>query len=199
LRENFTTLDAVFFTHYHADHIFGIEDLRAFTFGRKEPLRCYADKVTATHLFRIFNYIFDANPNHIGGKLANLTLQVISPGESITVNDIKVTPFLLKHGPTDVFGYRIGNFAYATDCNFIPSESLPYLEGLSALILDGLRYEPSQTHFTIPQAVKMILNLKPGKAYLTHLAHTVEYKEVSARLPENIFLAYDGLVIDFKI
>jgi phosphoribosyl 1,2-cyclic phosphate phosphodiesterase len=190
-------INAVLFTHAHADHILGIEDLRGYNFIQHSIIPCYAAEQTVSEIKRFFKYIFEPDPDYQGGLLAQLSMHSIDDYSVFNVGPVNIQSFLLKHGKTDVLGYRIGEVAYATDCNFIPDESKELLQGLKVLILDGLRYEEHRTHFTIPQAIRLAEELKVETTYLTHTTHAIDYNEVSANLPSFVKLAYDGLEIDF--
>jgi phosphoribosyl 1,2-cyclic phosphate phosphodiesterase len=186
-------VDAVIFTHAHADHILGVEDLRAFNFVQRQQIPCFASLATNAELRRFYSYIFSPSPDYEGGGLAQLSLTDIVAGRSFSLFGVEILPFELFHGRMPVFGFRIGDFAYATDCSRIPTESVAHLQALQTLILDGLRYEAHPTHFTIPQACEVAAGLKVKQTYLTHMTHTVNYLEVSPKLPNGIALAHDGL------
>jgi phosphoribosyl 1,2-cyclic phosphate phosphodiesterase len=189
-------LDGVLFTHGHADHILGTEDLRGLSYVRSSPLPCYAEAHTAKQIRSLFSYIFDPDPNYVGGGLARLSLiDSLTPGVSFSLEGVEITPFRLYHGTLPILGYRIGSLVYATDCNHIPEESFPYLENAEVLFLDGLRFEPHPTHFTIPEAIKLAQRIKAQSTWLIHLTHTVDFDEVSLDLPQGIQLGYDGLTV----
>ena len=192
-------VDAVLFTHQHADHTLGIEDLRAFNFIQKDPIPCYANEVTMADIRRMFSYIIDPDPDYQGGMLAQLTLNTIQAFQPLELNNTTIVPFTLMHGPLPILGYKIGNFAYATDCNAIPDQTKELLAGIDHLVLDGLRYEPHRTHFTIGQAIEVAQELKIKNTYLIHMTHSVDYDEVQASLPDGIQLCYDGLKIPVRV
>lgn len=197
LAQDVRNVNAVLYTHAHADHILGLDDLRGFNYIQKSIIPCYASLTTVNELKRFFSYIFDPDPNYQGGMLPQIALNVIDDYSVFNVGPVSVQSFLLKHGVTDVLGFRVGEAAYATDCNFIPDESKELLQGLKYLVLDGLRQEPHRTHFTIDQAVKMAEELKVETTYLIHMTHGVDYEEVSRELPPYVKLAYDGLELEF--
>lgn len=186
-------LDAVLFTHAHADHILGFDDLRAFNFINRAPVPCYADQATWAAIKKIFHYIIDPVADYKGGEVTKVAINYIEAFKEFNVEGIKVLPFELLHGDLPVLGFKIGNLAYATDCNCVPPASRELLRGIDYLIIDGLRFEPHPTHFTIPQAIELAQQLEVKQTYLTHLTHTVSYAEVSQTLPDGINLGFDGL------
>jgi len=199
LRENVTKLDAVLFTHTHADHIFGLDDLRAFNFANKKIMDLYATKSDGDYIKKIFGYAFTPDPNYQGGGLPQLNLLEISPPSPIRINNLTIQPIPIKHGHTNVLGFRIGNFAYLTDCSEIPNESYTFLENLDVLIIDGLRERPHPTHFNFTQAIAEVEKIKPQQAYFTHIGHEVDHPEANKLLEQmtkqKVELSYDGLRI----
>lgn len=187
-------LDAVLYTHHHTDHIAGFDDLRAFQFLRRRMPRCYALEETYRVIQRTFPYAFGLVENTGGGGVPNIKFTTITD-EPFTVGDIHIIPIYIEHGSLTILGYRIGNFAYLTDCNGIPPESREKLQGLDVLILDGLRWEHHPSHFSIPQSLEMAKLLRPRMTYLTHMNHDVLHAEAEAKLPENVRLAWDGWTI----
>ncbi len=196
LKYHIKVIDAVLFTHAHADHIFGIDDLRGYNFILKSSIPCYGTKNTFEELKRCFGYIFEPDPHYEGGALAKLDLFEIEEQKPFELFGTKIEPFLLMHGKIRVTGFRFGDIAYATDCNFIPEESKKTLKGVKYLVLDGLRYEKHGTHFTIPEAIEAATEIGAKITYLTHMTHSVDHDEVSAKLPAHVKLAYDGLDIE---
>ena len=194
LQYNVKSLDGVVFTHHHFDHIGGFDDIRAFNFIMDKPLSIFANETTLKHLRRIFEYAF-TKPVQQGGGVPEIIINDIGDNR-FRIKDIEITPIPLFHGSIKVLGFRIGNFAYCTDTNNIPQSSLELLKGLEVLILDGLRYTKHPTHFSISEAIETINILKPEKAYLTHISHDVKHQEAENCLPENIFLAYDGIIFE---
>lgn len=198
LRAGITEINGVLFTHSHADHILGVEDLRGFNFSQKGKIPCYGIKETLADIRRMFFYVFEVDPNYLGGQPPQLDLLPVTPYEPITICGKSVLPLTLLHGHTPTCGYRIGNFSYVTDCKEIPSESLRALEGTEVLVLDGLRYEAHRTHLTIPEAISLSEQIGAHRTVLTHLTHTVDYTEVSRKLPPRVELGYDGLKIEIN-
>jgi phosphoribosyl 1,2-cyclic phosphate phosphodiesterase len=193
LTNNVQKLDAVLFTHSHFDHIGGFDDLRAFNYKTRKPVDIYVNEDTLAKLKRTFFYAFEP-PEQLGGGVPVVKINFIG-AEPIQIGDLTIIPIPLLHGKLSVLGFRIGTFAYCTDTNLIPDESMKLLEGVEILVLDALRYHSHPTHFTIDEAVEVSRKLKPKMTYLTHIAHEVKHREAEELLPENVRIAYDGLLI----
>lgn len=191
LRVGLDRLDAVLVTHAHADHIFGLDDIRPFNFKTRQPVPIYADERTWTGIRRVYEYVF--NPTSYGGVPQFEPHVVDGPFELFGRT---FTPYYVIHGRLPVVAFRFGRGAYVTDCNELPDETVAGLAGLDVLVLDGLRYADHPTHLTIPRALEYIERIAPRRAYLTHMNHEVSHAEVSRRLPDNVELAYDGLVVE---
>lgn len=192
IREQVDLVSAVVFTHAHADHILGLDDLRIFGYKLKRPVLLYCEPAVEETLRSMFRYAFRTREEgdvHSRPQLEFVTIGV----EPFEVLGTRVQPFRLLHGNTPVLGFRIGDVAYATDCNQIPAESRRYLEGLDTLVLDALWDEPHPAHFSVGEAVEVIEQVQPRRAFLTHISHRLEYEATNARLPGNVELAYDGL------
>ncbi len=187
-----TRVDAVLFTHTHADHAHGIDDLRAYNIRQKGPIPLYGSRASMEDIRARFGYIFQTNP--FGGGIPMLELNPIEGPFEVVGRPI--VPVTVLHGYLPVTGYRFGRFAYVTDCSLIPEESMALLQDLDVLILDALRYREHPTHFNIPQALDIIARLRPRHAYLTHLTHDIMHSRDGRELPDGVELAYDGLTFE---
>jgi phosphoribosyl 1,2-cyclic phosphate phosphodiesterase len=192
LREGIGLVNAVLYTHEHADHVFGLDDVRLFPYylGHKLPLYC--EEIVEQRIRKSFDYAFkDEAPLYPGGvPLLELRRITIEPFDLLGT---RIVPIRLLHGRWDVLGFRFGNVAYCTDTNKIPEESWPLLEGLDVLILDALRLKPHATHFGLDEAVAVAQRLRAKKTFFTHLSHELEHAATNTILPEGMELAYDGL------
>jgi phosphoribosyl 1,2-cyclic phosphate phosphodiesterase len=185
-------IDAVLYTHPHAEHIHGIDELRRFNWLQGTSIPCYGSEETLRRIRQIFEYIF-VNPGKPGWQ-PNLTTHEVE--EPFELHGLKVTPVEVMHGTLPIFGYRFGGFAYITDVSEIPEESEELLQGLDVMVLEALRYDPHPAHVTLSQALDIVSKVKPKRAVLTHMAHQFDYKTVMAELPGGVELAYDGMVIE---
>ncbi len=192
LRARITSLHAVCFTHGHADHVFGIDDLRTFT--REQTLPLYADRDTLLSMQKRFDYLFSEH-SFCGSRIADLHLQDIDASQPV-LGGMPVIPVPVLHGRQRITGYRIGPFAYLTDCSGLPDESWGLLEDLEVLVIGALRYRPHPTHYSIPQVLEVIKELNPRIAYLTHMCHDVSHAELERKLPHSVRPAFDGLTIE---
>lgn len=186
-------VDAILFTHTHADHIFGLDDVRRYNQMQQGAIACFADAPTIADLRRIFAYVFEP-PRQKGGGLPQLSLFRIEG--TFTLGGVDVVPVPLLHGVMPVLGFRIGTFAYLTDCNHIPDASWPLLAGVRVVIIDALRRRRHSTHFSVDEAVAAVHRLGAERAYFTHICHDLPHAATNAQLPAGIELAYDGLVLD---
>jgi len=195
LTNGITRVDAILFTHAHADHVMGLDEVRRFNVLQGAPVPCYASEDTWRHLRQTFHYAFEAVTQ--GGGVPQLEVRTVTG--PFVVGLLRIVPIPLWHGRMPILGFRFGRFAYLTDCNAIPDESWPLLEGLDTLVIDALRYRSHSTHFSVDEAVAVTRRLGPRRAYLTHICHDLAHAEASARLPDGVALAYDGLTLDVAV
>jgi phosphoribosyl 1,2-cyclic phosphate phosphodiesterase len=199
LRSNLRQVDAVLYTHEHADHSHGIDDLRVFSFLRDEgdPLVCYGAPPTLEALRQRFAYAFRVSSSRWSRIYPRLNTQAIEgPFELF---GLPIVPLRLPHGRQEVLGYRIGDLAYCTDCKSLPEVCLPWLQDLELLVLGALRHRLHPGHMNLEEALDAASRLHPKKTLLTHLSHEIDYHAVSARLPENVELAHDGLCLSLPL
>jgi phosphoribosyl 1,2-cyclic phosphate phosphodiesterase len=198
LINNIKQIDAVLYTHDHADHTHGIDDLRAFNFGRETPIPIYGNSDTINSLKIRFPYCFKTREQKSVIFCPNLEGNELENGEIVDfmVGNTKITAFNQKHGKTKTLGYRIGNFAYSTDVDELPESAFAALAGVKCWVVDCLRYEPSYSHSYLEQTLGWIARIKPKTAILTHMAHEFEYEKLSAELPTGVFAGYDGMVVE---
>jgi phosphoribosyl 1,2-cyclic phosphate phosphodiesterase len=189
-------IDAILFTHSHADHVLGLDEVRRFNALQRGAIPAYADSRTADDLRRMFTYVFNP-PEQKGGGLPKITLQTIDG--PFAIDGLTITPVRLIHGARPILGFRIGRFAYLTDCSHIPDESWALLDGLDVLVLDALRHRPHPTHFTVAEAVAATARIQPRQAYFTHICHDLPHEATNASLPPNIALAHDGLSLEVQV
>ncbi len=185
-------IDAILYTHSHADHILGLDDVRPFNFLQRREIPIYASAEAWQVIERTFSYVFDAGPSE--SSRPRLTPHLFG-SQAISVAGVPFQPILAAHGRGTVHGFRFGDCAYLTDHSEIPSESLEKLTGLDVLFLDALRHNPHPTHSTVEESLRTVEALKPRRAFFTHVSHDLLHAMVEARLPSHIRLAYDGLEI----
>lgn len=193
LREHVDVVHAALFTHSHADHIFGLDDLRLFGHRLNQDIPLYCEESVEQQLRQSFNYAFQPPPEN--GHLTTVPrFRFERIGlEPFEILGLSVQPIRLLHGRWNVLGFRLGDVAFCTDVSKIPQESWPLLQGCRILILDALRYKPHPTHFSLKQAMDVVEKIRPQHAYFTHISHDLEYETANSQLPENVELAYDGL------
>jgi phosphoribosyl 1,2-cyclic phosphate phosphodiesterase len=195
LRARIDRVDALLITHCHADHVFGLDDLRPINF-RHGAVDTYASASTWRQLKQVFAYIFTRQ--HVGGGLPQINVHEIE--EEFETCGLRVTPFPVIHGKSEVTGYRFSDgrraFAFVTDCNEIPAASLDRMRGLDLLILDALRLRPHPTHLHLKQSLAYIAEVRPRRTLLTHMSHDIKHAEVAATLPSGVELAYDELQVE---
>ena len=192
LREGMERLDAVLFTHTHADHVLGLDDVRVFYFRQREPIPIYASSRSMDDIRRIFTYIFDQTYPY--GGIAKLDPHIIDGPFDLWGE--RLVPLPVLHGNLPVLGFRFGKTAYVTDFSAIPDSTIPLIEGLDVLVLDALRHKPHPTHSSLEQSLDWVERLKPRRAFFTHIAHELGHEATNAALPPHVRLAYDGLKLD---
>jgi phosphoribosyl 1,2-cyclic phosphate phosphodiesterase len=202
IRANIRRLDAVLYTHGHADHVLGMDDLRPLSFHNSPAdLPLYADEPTARTLERIFDYTFPTDTRDRYPTSARVTIHRIptTPGAEVTLFGAHFLRVPVTHGRHTIAGYRFGNAAYLTDLSDIPAESLPLLANLDLLVLDALRREPHPTHAHLAKSIELVERINPRRAYFTHMSHDLDHAATEAILPPHIRLAYDTLQIPFNL
>ena len=195
IREGIDRIDAVLYTHGHADHILGLDDLRPLSFRAGGRIPLYAHEPTAERLHSVFRYIFDDDYKY--GSLAQVDLQTIDG--AVELFGVRFEPVKVLHGDVGIHGYRFGSAAYLTDFSSIPEESMGYLEGLDILFLDALRHKPHPTHSTVENSLRLVERLRPRRAFFTHISHDLPHEETNRALPPHTQLAHDGLKLEFEI
>ncbi|MBI5865061.1 MAG: MBL fold metallo-hydrolase [Planctomycetes bacterium] len=186
-------VDAILYTHHHADHVVGLDDVRRFNWLGKGAVPVYANEATLTHLRTMFRYAFEHDPDYPSAK-PELTPHAIRGPFELFGRTVK--PLAYWHGPLQVLGFRIGGIAYCPDCSRIPDEVRPLLADLDVLVLDALRRRPHPTHFTLEQAVEEARRIGAKQTYFTHIAHELGHEATNATLPAGMALAHDGLVVE---
>ena len=189
-------VDAILFTHSHADHVMGIDEVRRFNVMQRAAIPAYADARTGADLRRMFHYIFRP-PAELGGGVPQIELHAVDG--PFAVQGIQVRPVPVFHGELPVLGFRFGRFAYLTDCNRIPDASFALLHDLDLLVLDALRHRPHPTHFTVAEAVAAVARIAPRQALFTHICHDLPHAASEAALPAGVGLAFDGLRLDVEV
>jgi phosphoribosyl 1,2-cyclic phosphate phosphodiesterase len=195
IREHIRKIDAVLYTHTHADHILGIDDLRPLSFHRPEKIPLYAQPEAAEFLRSMFSYIFDAEYKY--GGLAQVELKTIDG--VVELFGARFEPIKVIHGDTEIIGYRFGTAAYLTDFSEIPEESFAQLSDLDILFLDALRHKPHPTHSTVDNSLRIVERVKPRRAFFTHICHDLPHEATNAALPLHVRLSHDGMKLDFEI
>jgi phosphoribosyl 1,2-cyclic phosphate phosphodiesterase len=195
IREHIQRLDAVVYTHAHADHVLGLDDLRPLSFRSPEKIPLYAYPATAGELRKIFKYIFEADYKY--GGIARVEINHING--RLELFGAHFQPVMVLHGDAEIHGYRFGSAAYLTDFSEIPVQSMELLRGLDILFLDALRHKPHPTHSTVANSLRLVEELRPQRAFFTHISHDLCHEETNRELPQHVRLAHDGLKLEFEI
>lgn len=193
VREQVPTIDAIAYTHEHADHIYGLDDVRVFSLRRRQAVPVYAPLRVLDALRRSFSYIFAEGPMTGGGRPQLELIEIDGPFEAA---GIRFEPIPVWHGETPINAYRVGDFGYVTDVSRIDPPSMARLRDLDALVLDALRERPHPTHYSLTEALAVVEELRPCRAYFTHIAHDMGHAATEAKLPPGVHLSYDGLTIE---
>jgi phosphoribosyl 1,2-cyclic phosphate phosphodiesterase len=188
------TLDAILFTHEHADHTAGLDDIRPFFFKQKKDIPIYGHSRVLENLNRRFDYIFETENKYPGAP--GVQTFAVNNNEDFKIGQTKITPIEVNHGNLQVFGYRIQDFVYLTDVKTVEKDELEKLKGVKVLVVNALREEPHHSHFNLQEALDFVNLIRPEKTYFTHISHILGFHdEVQQKLPKNVFLAYDNLEI----
>lgn len=195
LAHGLTRVDAILYTHSHADHIMGLDDVRRFNVMQQGSIPAFADERTVHDLRRAFSYVFTP-PGEQGGGIPQMSLATITG--PFNVGAIGIQPVPVYHGSRPILGFRFGSFAYLTDCNRLADDAWDLLGDLDVLILDALRHRSHPTHFTVAEALHVVERVKPRQTYFTHICHDLPHAATNAALPAGVELAYDGLTFAMK-
>jgi phosphoribosyl 1,2-cyclic phosphate phosphodiesterase len=195
IRENITRIDAIIYTHAHADHILGLDDVRPLSFRSQDKIPLYAFDATADAVESIFRYIFDANYKY--GGIARVEMKRING--FLDLFGARFEPVRIIHGDAEIHGFRFGSAAYLTDFSEIPPNSMDRLRDLDILFLDALRHRPHPTHSSVANSLRLVEELKPRRAFFTHISHDLPHEATNKTLPDHVRLAHDGLKLEFEI
>lgn len=194
LRENIVDVRHILLTHIHADHVFGLNEVRVFNQRNKTLIDLYLDEQTDREIKEVFRYIYQP-PEQLGGGLPQIRNNVIRPGQSFKIYDFVITPFIVMHGALPIMAFRVNDFVYITDASSIPAESYCYLKDAKVFVLNVLRERKHPTHFSLAEALAEAQKIGAGRTYFTHLAHDLDHQALLDLLPDNIEPAYDGLTL----
>lgn len=196
IRHRVHEIHGVIYTHAHSDHILGIDDLRRFNAVMDRAIDVYSERPVLEHLYRSFQYIFEPHRNVNPSFIPQLITHPVEVGVPFDLHGRDWTPIRLMHGRLPILGYRSGGFAYCTDCSSIPPETWPMLDDLDVLVIDALRFRHHPTHMTVDQALEVVEQVKPGRAFFTHIAHDIKHADLEPNLPDHVRLGYDGMTIE---
>jgi phosphoribosyl 1,2-cyclic phosphate phosphodiesterase len=193
LAHDLRRMDAIVFTHGHADHILGLDEVRRYNYIQRSAIPCYGDVATIADIRRMFGYIFDPTTPKAGGLPLLTTFNILGP---FCIGRSEIIPVPILHGHRPILGLRIDRFAYLTDCSSIPEASFGMLEGLDVLVIDALRERGHPTHFCLSEAIDATRRIAPRQAFFTHMCHDLPHEATCGRLPPQMQLAYDGLIVE---
>lgn len=196
LRFGIEKVDSILYTHAHADHILGLDDLRPLNFRQKGAIPIYGSPPTLDGIRAMFHYVFSGQPSE--SSMPKIEAREID-GRPFDLFGAVCQPVALKHGSGSTFGFRFGPLAYLTDHSDIPEESFALLQGLDVLFLDALRYKPHPTHSTVEKSMKHVERLRPKRAFFTHICHDLSHERTEKLLPPHVRLAYDGLEVEVEL
>jgi len=196
LRYGISHIDAIFYTHAHADHILGLDDIRPFNFRQRGPIPIYGSEETLASIRQTFHYIFATKPSQ--SSMPKIEVHTMT-GEPFPISGLMCQPVLVHHGNGRAYGFRFGPLAYLTDHSEVPPAALAQLDGLDVLFLDALRHKPHPTHSTVDQSLKIVEQVRPRRAFFTHICHDLRHERTEELLPPHVRLAHDGLEVEVML